>query len=242
MCYKLKSESHWRDGYSISSIVFTQFMQQHELSIRNVDTARARVAHLEAELATKIPLFKLVDETPHSMCEWTLYQHHEGRIARYKHDNKELIATGNIHAVAGLRDIETIGYKELLLALSGCYFFYHAACINHEQEVLETMAQWADQHVMGEGLAYACLTAIHLMPGDRPALSPVSAKAARAAALFVQNAEMISAADLTRKQTRSAQRTSGLRAAATANATHPCQSIVDHRALQRLLIALEGHL
>jgi len=242
LCYKLKSESHWREGYSISAIVFTQFMQQHELPIRNDEKARALVAHLEFELATKLPLFKLVDETPHAACEWTLYKYYEERLEQYKRDNKEMLEKGNIHAVAGLRDTELNGHKELMLALSGCYFFYHAACINHEQEVLETMAQWADQNVMGEALAHACLLAIHLLPGDRSVPPAVSAKVARAATLLVQNAEMVSSAELSTKRTRSAQRTSGLRAGATANAMHPCQSIVDHCALQRLMEALKGHL
>lgn len=241
MCYKLKSESHWSPSYSITSLVLTQFMQTHELPIRNDAVARAHVEHLEFEMVSKLPIFRLVDETPHAACEWTLYEHYNGIVSRYRCEHAEELARGHLAATCDLRDLKLVCHKELMLCLSGCYFFYHAACLNHEQEVLEQMAVWATVGTMGEALAHISLLALHLV-GQKPAPPAIDKTVGRAAALLVKNAYAMSSADAKATKLRTKYKEYGLRTGATADSLHPCQQIVGDQALARLSSALKRYL
>jgi hypothetical protein len=234
--YKMRSESAFRqqyyDSHSAMTVVMSQFMQPSELPLRQLDAVREHLTHLELEMMTKLPLFALVDETPHAAMEWALHQHFDQQLKTHLQPHQAGLACGELEARCAQRDLQKLHKRELMLALSAGYFFYHAACLRTEDEMLETMAQWCTAAEMGEALAFLCVKAMSFVPGSMALAPPdASATVAKAAAYFVRNANVLSAS-----------RTPGLRVAAYAQETHPCQQIVGARALGRLHSALKSFL
>ena len=228
MVYKLRSESNYHSRYgahSITSIVMSQFMVPAELPIRNYDAVRDHMMHIEMELILKTPIFRLVDETPHAACEWCIYRHYRLQVTEFEERHAAELDAGDVQARCELRDMVATCHSESLLALSGAYFFYHAALIA-DNDMLEEMGQWATSETMGEAIAHLCLKAIHLLkqPGLCRPLPAVGKQVERAAGAFLMNA--------LRMSTRNAK---GLRADALGNGLHPCQQIVGSKALSRLM-------
>lgn len=235
LVYKVRSESYFRHRYvsdhSVGTIVMSQFMQSSELPLRNLDAVRSHMMHLEVEMLNKLPLLSLIDDNPHTGMEWAVHRHCEAIVDQYKARYTFELAKGELDAVCGLRDLEAACHDEKMLALSASYFFYHAACLNTDEEMLETMGLWCTATEMGEALAYLGFRGITLLPAsERPA--PTCSKTVLvAAAHFARNAQRLSA-----------QRTAGLCVYAAANETHPVMQIVGARGLARLLTALKSYL
>lgn len=233
MVYKVRSESQWRyvssDG-GISVCVMSQFMQKHELPLRNVDVVREHMMHIEMQLLTKVPLFRLIDETPHCACEWYISEHYADILRIYRNTHRLELERGDVQARADLRDLEDSCHRETMLALTGAYFFYHAACTSGT-DMLEEMGQWATASTMGKALGYICVKAIWLLKAEAASPRPVKDKVSRAAALFVSNAHRLSV-----------QRVSTLRVHAYFNGAHPCQQIVGPHSLARLMTAFNPYL
>lgn len=236
MCYKLRAEAAWagRPGTrSIAVTIMLQFMTASETPMSRA-TERAIESHmefLEVELLTKMHVHRLAEDSPHSGFEWELYEHYEHVRSAFRKKHAKLLEQGDVAAVSEWRDLERSTRKQMLLALSGGYFFYHAACINQDCEMLETMAEWCDSDTMGRGIAYLCIQAIFLLQKDTAPPREQHASTMRAAALFASNAHKLSQQCVT-----------GLRKRATEQGFHPCLQIIGERALQRLCKSLEEHL
>lgn len=233
MVYKVRSESQWRCVSSeggISACVMSQFMRKHELPLRNVDVVREHVMYIEMQLLTKVPLFRLIDETPHCACEWYISEHYSQVVRIYRNTYRLELERGDLQNRADLRDLEASCHQETMLALSGAYFFYHAACTSGN-DMLEEMGQWATASTMGKALGYICVKAIWLLKADSPLPLAVKDKVVRAAALFVSNAHCMSM-----------QKASTLRVHAYLSGGHPCQQIVGPHSLARLMKAFNPYL
>lgn len=235
MAYKLRSESNYHSRYgahSIATIVMSQFMVPAELPIRNYEAVRDHMKYIEMELLMKTPVFRLVDETPHAACEWHIYEHYRAQVDEFEKQHATELDAGEVQARCELRDMVAACHSESLLALSGAYFFYHAALIA-DTDMLEEMGQWATSETMGAAIAHLCLKAIHLLkqPGLCRPLPFVGKQVERAAGCFLRNAMRLSA--------RNAK---GLRADALANGLHPCQQIVGSKSLSRLMVVYKPYM
>ncbi len=221
MCYKVRTEARWdskhlKDGITVC--VMHQFLNDDEFKVQNAAAVRKNMLGLEAQLLENVPIFRLIDETPHAACEWHIYDHYDRlqKAFRASHSNE-----------VECSDNDTRCHADMMLALSGAYFYYHAACLSGT-DMLEEMGQFATSDTLGQALAHICLRGIWLIRPWTAELSPQPPCIAvtRMAVAFVSNAARLSA-----------QRVEGLRKGEQLNPNHPCQQLISQDALARLMLS-----
>ena len=228
MCYKMRAESCWYtspSGKSITVTIMSQFLTSAELPVTKqmAHTIKTNMEYLEIELLAKLPIMKLVDESAHSGFEWSLYEHYEQVKQTYHAEHRVKLSQGCVQAMSGWRDLQCSAHRQLMLALSGGYFFFHAACLNRDCDLLEDMAEWCDSVTIGKAIAFLCVQAIYTLRKDTTPPKLASRTTMRAAATLAFNAQRLSQ-----------QRVAGLRVFATECGFHPCHQLIGERALGRL--------
>jgi hypothetical protein len=166
LCYKVRSESTFNNSVFTNrtlGIVVSQFLHCNERSLCDARETRKRVVDIEVRLLCQLPMFRLVDETPHASFEWACYRHFEHPRDVHRH--------------------------AFMTALSAGYFFYHAACLRTDVDMFDVLP--TSNVEIGEAIAYVCILGFQLSHASSPASAiplTTSCRQLHVSALLVQNA------------------------------------------------------
>lgn len=195
---KLKTEHNfYLHEDNMTAKIMQRFLVKGEEQYRSKPSElRQHVWLLEWEIIDKCPVHVLVEETPYSAFEWSVYEHYAREVADYEHANHDAIIDGELEAIAGYKDVKAACRKRSMHALGAGYFYYHAALLNTDSEVLEDMGKVATADEIGTALAAVCVAAHRIVDDERSAeevfdqCSPVVLAVARE---FVSNARVMNA-------------------------------------------------